>query len=469
MKNRIYLIVLALAALVITSCAKEDRMTGEEISAISFEAWMAAHAPDAKRQASGIYVEKLQDSTDPNADTPAPGMGNWVMINFTGQALGSGNVFVTRYRDVAEQQGTFTYFTHYTPQFAEFSTTSSILVEGQYLALAGMKEGEKWKIYIPTSLAWKGDGATFSSGYEGQYGLPAYSPVIMELELVEVVPDPSAHEITLVRKFATEKWGQDFRNDTIAENMYLRQISLTGTGSPVDAESSASVFYVARFLDGFVADTNIDSVARENNIYITPTSSNGVSYEALDVTFANSENIDGFDKALKAMHYGEHAEVVFTSAYGYGALGNSNGNTIIQPYTPLHYELFVSPIGGAGTRMFPYIPSVLRDEDNFPLTTDKQGQWVRGFIVGAGNPDMNNTQFNGNFVTRTNILLGDTADESVHNNVIPVELPDGSEIQRVWNLVDNPSMHQVEVVVYGHLVETLGTLGIQNVTSYRVK
>ena len=52
--------------------------------------------------------------------TPAD-VDTWVMINYTGRTMASGDVVVTRDPEIAKYQGTFNYYTHYTPDYVPFT------------------------------------------------------------------------------------------------------------------------------------------------------------------------------------------------------------------------------------------------------------------------------------------------------------------------------------------------------------
>lgn len=472
------LLLLAVGMLLAVSCAKKTGLDYDKLSDESFEAWMERHGDGAVRQPSGIYTKVLQEV---QANARKPKDGDWIKINYTGRALGDpGNVFVTRDSVVAKNVGTFSYFTHFTPQYIPMQPNVDYLIQGQYEALSMMKEGEKWRVYMPSRLAYGAGYPSYESGYrgpvqyEGQELLAPYSPIVMDIELVNVIPDPETYENQEVIEYATTKWNKAL-NDTIAPGFYMRRLDKWGDGPKVNADSTASIFYVARTLDGYVWKTIIADTARKHGIYSVPSDSETYPYSILDITFDDELNIDGLDDAVKAMEYGETAQAVFTSKYGYGEYGymDDNGNTLVQPYTPLLFDIFVSPIGGNGTSMFPYWP----DKGVNRITAPQTGKWVTGVVVGVGNPvpenvppllPMDNCQFKGSFSTKTNILIGNNTSDAnlVPSKVIPVELPDGSDIQKLWNLVDNPDLIGTQVLFYGDIVNELGAFGLSNVTQY---
>ena len=76
-------------------------------------------------------------------------------------------------------------------------------IVGSYLALGHMKEGDIWRVDIPSDLAYGSSGYSYEySGFGGQNALGANIPVVMDLELVRVVKDPGEYEASLVQNYA---------------------------------------------------------------------------------------------------------------------------------------------------------------------------------------------------------------------------------------------------------------------------
>ena len=247
------------------------------------------------------------------------------MINYTGRTMASGDVVVTRDPEIAKYQGTFNYYTHYTPDYVPFTPYNSIyygsdlnLIVGNYLALGHMKEGDIWRVYIPSDLAYGSSGYSYEySGFGGQNALGANIPVVMDLELVRVVKDPEKYEASLVQNYAVGQLNMNL-TDTVRTNLYLKPISFGKDTATIKKDSTVSVYFVGRFLDGFVFDTNIEDTAKKYNL--TQYASSG-KYEPISVDVGASEEeettssnivIRGMDIALTKMVYGETATMVFT-------------------------------------------------------------------------------------------------------------------------------------------------------------
>lgn len=84
----------------------------------------------------------------------------------------------------------------------------------------------------------------------------------MDLELVKVIKDPSKYEASLVQNYAVSQMGLNL-SDTVRTNLYCKHISYgKETQDTVKDGETVSVYYVGRFMDGFVFDTNIEDTAK---------------------------------------------------------------------------------------------------------------------------------------------------------------------------------------------------------------
>ena len=276
-------------------------------------------------------------------------------------------------------------------------------------------------------------------------------------------------------------------SDTVRTNLYCKHLAYgKETRDTVKDGETVSVYYVGRFMDGFVFDTNIEDTAKKHNLAQYYDESH---YEVLSVEIGASEDEDGnssenavvvgMDAALATMLYGESAQIIFTSAYGYGETGQfptystSSGSTvassIIPPYTPLIFDVLVAPKYGDGTKQFPY---------TFHAITERLGEidgvWVEGYVAGValGN---DYTSFCDTLTTivdsgvKTNLMLSDKTYQVKPDECFTVKLPEG-EIRDTLNVPDNEGkIFRQKVKLYGNLRKYLGTYGIVDVTDYEIE
>ncbi len=487
-------VVCTVVGALAVSCSKNESESDETLRDRSFEAWIQVYAPNAERLDGGIYVEKIYSSEQVGALTPED-MDTWVMINYTGTAMATGDVFVTRDPEVAKHQGTFYDYTHYTPDYVPFTPYNSDyygsdldLIMGNYLALGHMKEGDIWRVYIPSDLAYGSSGYSYEySGFGGQNALGTYIPVTMELELVKVVTDPETYEASLVQNYAVGEL-QVGLTDTISENVYIKTISPSTDTMLVKEDSIVSIYYVGRFLDGFVFDTNIEDTAAKYNLTQYATSDD--QYDLLSVQVGASEDDDiattentvitGMNLALTNMTYGTTATVIFTSTYGYGSTGqfptftsddygNVDMGTIIPPYTPLIFDITVAPHYGDGSLLYPYTTYAIQHL----LDDEVDDIWVTGYINGVVDGDyymnwIDTLEVIEESEIRDNIMLASTTHGTKPEDCFPVYLPEGT-IRDALNIPDNQgSVFRQHIKLYGNIRKYKGTRGLVDVTDYRI-
>lgn len=190
----------AIIAATITSCAEKEDENIYDIEQRSFDAWMEKNVipqnPDnVVRYDNGMYIEWI--NRVPQGINPA--YGNWIKLNYTGRTL-SGDVYKTRYKEIAQQENTFTKKTNYIPAYINFYEGNGLTV-GENFAIGKMKIGEKLIAYIPSRLAYDGASKKFSNGYGGHYSITSGTmPVKIELELVDIVENASVREQELLNK-----------------------------------------------------------------------------------------------------------------------------------------------------------------------------------------------------------------------------------------------------------------------------
>ena len=124
---------------------------------------------------------------------------------------------------------------------------------------------------------------------------------------------------------------------------------------------------------------------------------------------------------------------------------------------------------GDGTMENPYTAN-----DVLLLNNTVSGEhWVKAYIVGQINgKSISGAEFNAPFTGssnddgsvnnyNTNILVANSADETNSGNCVPVQLPNGA-LRTGLNLVQNPDLDGVEVLIYGSLEAYFGAAGVKD-------
>ena len=448
--------VAAFAALAFASCVKEESVKGEEMENHSLNAWIKKNRPDLldNKQANGAYyVDVLAwgDETDTGDDNDfgdKPIMEQdsvWLFYNLTGRDL-DGNVCLNRDEQLARMQGTFSLQTHYVPymnyagkvnayallEATYLATRNEITLGAQYVAdhadickgtTLKLHRGTKVRIYAPSTIAYGSSGTSTSGGYEGQYTLDGNVPMILDIDIVRAIKNPSDLEIGMLKDLVgapdeksdgangwtlavrdksdddstDEGTDDDTKDDGKLKGLYynllyepnvnnvgLRHMQSsqkdTGISNPykdsdkyadmealdkkideilaekfkgkvldkskmtddnlIKKEGSASVWYVARFLDGFVLDSNIPEI-RELVFDSAGSSASATSYSA-DSDASNQ--ITAWEHCIPKMHYGQWAAILTSSGYAYGSTGvNGTTNTSSSGggyYYPSYYDYY---------------------------------------------------------------------------------------------------------------------------------
>ncbi|MEW6467610.1 MAG: FKBP-type peptidyl-prolyl cis-trans isomerase [Bacteroidota bacterium] len=119
-----------------------------------------------KPTASGIYYEEKRKGSG-----ASPRIGDKVLVNYTGKFL-DGNIF-----DSSENAGK-------PVEFMVDSTPGKGVIPGWVEVLQKMKAGGKATVLIPSSMAYDSTGV--QDPYSGQYMIMPFTPLLFEIELVEV-------------------------------------------------------------------------------------------------------------------------------------------------------------------------------------------------------------------------------------------------------------------------------------------
>ncbi|MBQ7856754.1 MAG: hypothetical protein IJ348_06560 [Alistipes sp.] len=434
--------LLAIFALLCTlslgSCVKEPEVSGADLESRALRAWIKKNRPELLKnhQATGDYYVDVLEWGDASVAKDDNDFGGepimeqdtcWMIYNFTGYDL-TGDVCVTRESLTARMQNTFSKNTHYVPYLNYCGSTNMYsLLEGTYLSTRNvlkldeeyvqskgfpssdfaMRKGAKVRLYLPSSVGYGATGTTQEGGYEGQFHLDTNVPVIMDVEVVRVVKNPSDLEVSMVEtvvKDANTRAGKDIwltvqtesNTDSSEESEDSSSSSSTETEtytglyytteyepgnetlSPAymtvaDAEvgtcyedsfdtgryadmkaldeaivkaldekfadmelaaddenakvigkdGSTTIWYIARFLDGFILDTNIPEV-RELVFDSSDDSTSSLTYTA---STNKDDYVGAWYHCIPKLKYGRWGAIITTSGYAYGAEGISGSTS----------------------------------------------------------------------------------------------------------------------------------------------
>lgn len=354
---------VAMAVAMAAGCASPETIEFDQLEEQSLEAWMDKNHPDWrnpdsgwKRTDKGVYIYWMEHSTlAAPADTLIKS-GNWVRIDYTGKTL-DGNIFYTRDEGVAKIQGTYNRRTHYVDNFVYLYEENASLPEGMFDALTNMKVGDMTKVVLPSNMYRGASGYNSTNvGYNGQWGVDGNKPVIIDsLKIVEVSEDPITLENRQVNNYVAERWNLS-EKDTLSKGLYVQlmtpfPVKRDSVVTATKTDSVLTCYYKAYFLDGFVFDSNIDSVQMRAWGEV-------VNEGPMKWDMKQTSMIQGFKEACCKACYGDRLRTIFTSAYGYGISGSaaqaitqsssSDSSDMAAYYNYLNYYSYMNSMYGGG-------------------------------------------------------------------------------------------------------------------------
>ena len=276
--KKIVLWVLVLITVGVASCMKSvDNQ--DEIKVTENDNTILKYLSDsikAAKDPSGYYY--LKRKTNAAGDTAK--LGDAATVKLTGYIINDNGTAST---------------VPVTSDTVSFPVGAGTLIYGVELGIGKVRTGEKISLFLPYYLAF---------GNSARTNIPAYSAIRMEMEFIK-----TRNEVQQINDYIAKKKFTVYERTT--DNLVIIRTD-TSKAVGIGAGKSVTVKYVGRFLD----DTKFDE-------------------GSFPMTTGTGSVITGFDQAVQRMPAKGKAIVVFPSALGYKAAGNSS----IPPYSPLMFEL----------------------------------------------------------------------------------------------------------------------------------
>ncbi len=318
------------------ACATEDEESSQAVYEKELEAHVhVVHKDTLQKTASGLYYAPLRlGSGQANNDSA------FVMVRETTYDLNY-NITASTEEAVARQLGTYSEANHYAPLLLTMGNHSNML--GIEEMLLQMREGDKRRVWLPYWL---------SNYYEGGKASKT-ATTVYDLEIEKVITDMDRYQTDLLEAFRDTHYPG---LDSLSKGFYMMKL-VEGTGDTVAYEEKVThIYYVGKYLDGHVFDTNHADTALCYSISASEIS-DGFTMPTKDyVTGLSTASEDagsavaGFSKCLMNMRYGDVAICFFNADLGYGSSGESggsvassflNGGYSIPPYTPLFFWVYL--------------------------------------------------------------------------------------------------------------------------------
>jgi len=296
---------------------------GDEMARLN--AWISVHGLESYKTPSGFYFIPEIEGTG-----VSPKDSDIVVYKYVVRNLDD-FIYSNTYKDTAKLYdiyGLYSNTTHYTPTIAQFFL-KDIRPQALFESLSFMKKGGKARFITPSSLAYG------SSGYNT---IPSYTSLIWDIELVDIFDGTFLeYEQKLIDQHISVATGYTFLDTVYYKNIW------SGSGSVINKDSIVKVNYIGSYLDSFIFDTNIKSVAIDSNIY-----NSGSDYLPLEFKVGSTSKtnnvgqkseppLKGFQFAVRQMREGDTADFIIPSKYMYGASGSGK----IPANTPLRFRIVV--------------------------------------------------------------------------------------------------------------------------------
>lgn len=318
-----------MAAYFVSSCAKEVEEDLMETQQRIFEAFIEVNGySDCETIGDSIYVVSRSGTGVGNS----PVDSSYAYVRYAARYT-TGDYAAYSYDTIAMQMGTYKHTNFYGPYV--WPINMGYISDPISDVVKTMKPGEKTVSIIPPWLTTVNTETAFSS---------TTSPIIYEIELLQVVDNIEQHQYELLRDFSRKYFGG---MDTLSRGFFFKKIHSSGYKDTIVEGNTIDLWYIGRMLDGSVFDTNIEDTAKKYDLY-DPTR----LYDELSVMYyQDPEQIEeeedlvlGFCKGLVSggMTYGDKCYIFFDSELGYGQAGSLDNGDGIPPFYPISFEIWIN-------------------------------------------------------------------------------------------------------------------------------
>lgn len=334
--KKITLYFLAISAiLMVAACAKDVAGGPNDGNKRYMDAWMHLYNQrnNTNIQPSGLGIYVFDEKAGNGAAITDNG---YAFIECTTTDL-DGNITGYTSPEVAKQLGEYSEITYYGPKV--ILTMDATIPAGLQDAVVGMRVGGYKKVLVPS---WLMSYSTYETEAEYLNQSSDYSATIYEFTVKDFTDSIDVWQIDSIKRYITKNYGSlnQFSNDTTG--FYYKQLSAPESDEAFESDTTIYINYVGKLLNGLVFDTNIERVAKDNNLYNADKTYGPVlinwKKDHNDITMGTeaSSVIGGFSLTLSKMKAMEKGMGVFYSPLGYGYSGSEPS---IPPYAPLIFEI----------------------------------------------------------------------------------------------------------------------------------
>jgi FKBP-type peptidyl-prolyl cis-trans isomerase len=317
-----------LGLLLATGCKEED--DGDEKRAQEqrfFDLYISSTFKDTipPPTGSGLYYIEVTRGTGEMPDSD-----DWMIVNYVGYTLPNELVVDTYLENVSRSEGLNNSEALYGP----FKMQNGSRVEGLTEGMQLMREGGEAIICFSSDLGYGVKGTQLMEG------VPGYTSMKYEIELVEVIKDIEAYELAKIEAFVDTITGTDTIHDPGTDAvMYFVVDEEAPDSARVMNDSLVQVAYRGYLPDGREFDKSAEG-------------------EPLEFTVGENSSgiIAGWQLGVTKFRKGEKGRLIipYQLAYGEeGKLTKALNYYIIQPFETLVFDIEIVSVGGTESELEP--------------------------------------------------------------------------------------------------------------------
>ena len=342
MKMKKYIIIAIALFGIIIGCGRTVTTSQHEADQRSFNAWVHVQKelhPEYLWQQTPLGSWLLEEETGKGELVTGTEDTLYIRVNYTSRST-NGTISNTNSAKIAQQLGTYKESNYYGPSVMYMGGIYAGIEE----IITGMRDGGRRKVAVP---GWLLTYTRYDSPEKYLNDSTSNAPVIYDIELVDHFRNVKQWELDSVARYLTRTFPYKFGKDPVkaradsagAHGFYYAQIRKPSKSVQLK-DTTVSINYVGRLLNGRVFDTTIRDTAIYYGLYNSSRTYEPASVKIgtkwSDTKLNSSSVIEGFARTVYRMAPGEKGSGIFWSYLGYGTSGSGSS---IPSYAPLRFDI----------------------------------------------------------------------------------------------------------------------------------
>lgn len=319
--------LLAAILILAAGCAKKEKSTTYADAKRYIDAWVSVNYPGVQANEDGIYILEEVEGTGSEVTDSA-----FVCVEYTAYNL-DGTVYESSDAEIARQLGLFSKSGYFGGHWWQIANQTQQV--GTEVGLKGMKIGGERTFLCPRWLVTSERHNTVDEYLASSSG--GSDDFIYRFKVIDACDSILVYQKARIREFLAANYPEA---KEIEDGFYYQQLREPVDTTSFPSDTTITINYVGRLLNGQVFDTTIADTAKVYNIYSSSRSysTTSVSWatEATSLKLGTSSVISGFSKTLWQMRPMEKGVGIFTSDKGYASTGSGES---IPEYSPLVFEI----------------------------------------------------------------------------------------------------------------------------------